>query len=828
MAILNVPEIDGPSYGGVIYGLSLQMGYSSEPSKLTLDIVNPNGVYLTPSLNTSATISFQNFIFHGLVYSYEIKETSEERVLQVVLIDQSIILDRYSVVLWRRGFFKKPGEIFQQVKTFDFSDESIFVLIPRNTDILIEKRTLGKVDISRPRRYFRDLIGNIICIGTEKYPNSICDISDSDYSFQELNGVIKKILPSVNFNPPLNYRNTHEGTLREVLQNWATDCGVEFYWDFSQNKISTYPNKNGIVIETAFKSSNLIEKSTSVSLEGTWVQSAFAYTTKTRTTADIEDQSTSISFARRIFAIPISWYLRRNGTIKNYGLYTNPETSDNDAVAKEKNLWGGRTCDEFLKAAFLGYISPALRDIYVSLPPPPDGDVTLIPWWALGVSRTKTSETTSLSSIYLTVDERNEVIKHLELNAKDDYNELSKLDTPNLSNFNMFLGTSNDGNNDLWKATEKEILGSYGKTYRHSLRGGTYFTCTPSFVIKTDITVAPASASYEGDNQDFQGMRILERNGPFSHSDVQAQLALSLNEDSSTEALDKIKIRTYSLESGGLKKLFPETTGTLLYLVPTAALVNKHLKNFSVSLGRGPNPEEATITKISAAKASNSTGSEAFNCESFDQRVKDSECPDAKTEAYEQAIEAVTPTEEGSNSTIDGLVSAIARSARIDILGKSLTIHAPSDMPYEVVVTLNTSIKYIKSSPAELEENIYFDTDGDTSLANDVAYLTVLSDNVTDPLEDDFGERRKNPMPKAQSLSNTSPSTISRYVFAGFPPTDLSLVPSKGLTSVDISYSSEGFKTTVVFSSKPPKTTNVDMFKRRLESQFNRAAFNGT
>ena len=230
MAISNVPVIDGPSYGGIIYGLSLQMGYSSEPSQLTLDIVSKNGTYSTPTLNSSARISFaDDFVFNGYVWSYEIKETAEEKVLQVVLIDESIILDRYSVVLWKRGLFNKKGEVFQQEKTFDFSNESTFVLIDKGSYIKLEKRNLGKETITRPRRYFNERIGNIICVGTEKYPSSVCDIPDTDYSLDELKKVISGIVPGVNFETPKDYRNTHEGTLREVLQNGAADAGVEFY-----------------------------------------------------------------------------------------------------------------------------------------------------------------------------------------------------------------------------------------------------------------------------------------------------------------------------------------------------------------------------------------------------------------------------------------------------------------------------------------------------------------------------------------------------------------------------------------------------------------------
>lgn len=819
MAILNVPRISGPSYGGVIYGLSLQMGYSSEPSKLTLDIVSRDGTYSTPTLNDSARVSFAGFVFNGYVWSYEIKETAEEKVLQVVLVDESIILDRYSVVLWKRGLFDKPGTSFLQNKEFDFSNESTFVLVDKETYIKLEKKKLGKEIITRPRRSFGDFIGNIICIGTEKYPSSVCDIPETDYSLDELKQVVSRIVRGIDFNTPSNYRNTHEGSLREVLQNWAADAGVEFYWDFSQNKIMTYPTQNGISITTSFSSPNLIEKSNSSSLEGTWVQVAYAYTTKTRTPFDVGDASQSITYFKRIHALPISWYLRRNGTIQSIGIVTDQENSDDETAAREKNLWGGRLQDEFLIAAFLGYVSPTLRDIYVSLPP--ESIQEPIPWWALGITRTKTSKNST--SIYLTEQEKELVLTNLQLKAKDTYDELNKID-PGLSNFNLFFGVQNDGNNEKWKQTEQEILASYGANYRHNILGGTYFYCEPTFVIKSDVTISPNSTIYEGDNEDFKGLRIMNRGGEFSHSQNQAQELLGLDQEEINEKIEKIKIRTYDLESTGLKKLFPETQGTTLFVTPTLKLVKQYLDNFTVNISRGPNPAEPTITKILASRTEDSSGSEA-NCESFDATVLASQCPDAKSEAYEKATKKIQPPE-GETGGIDGLISAAAKKAEIKIGSRSLDLYAPADGPYEVVCTLNTSIQFIKDS--DNFEKIFFNSDGDSSKANTVARLDVIKDNVTDPLEDDFGTKRKNPIVTAKAVSNTSPSRRSRYVFAGEPPGGMSLKPSNGLTNIDISYSSDGFKTTVEFTSKPPKRTTVDTFRRQVESQFNRSAFNST
>ena len=400
---------------------------------------------------------------------------------------------------------------------------------------------------------------------------------------------------------------------------------------------------------------------------------------------------------------------------------------------------------------------------------------------------------------------------------------MNKVD-PGLSNFNLFFGIQNDGINDKWKQTEQELLASYGANYRHNVLGGTYFYCESTFVIQSDITISPDSTIYEGDNGDFKGLRIMNRGGEFSHSQNQAQELLGLDQDEINEKIEKIKIRGFDLESSGLKKLFPETQGTHLFITPTLKLVKQYIGNFSVDISRGPNPAEATITKILASGTEDSSGTDA-NCDKFDNTVLASQCPDAKTEAYEKATEKITPPQ-GNTGGVDGLVSAAAKKAEIKIGNKSLNLHAPADGPYEVMITQNTSIKFIKDT--DNFEKIFFNSDGDSSQANNAARLDVIKDNVTDPLEDDYGTKRKNPIVTAKAISNTSPSLRSRYVFAGQPAEGMSLKPSDGLTSIDISYSSDGFKTTVEFTSKPPKRITVDTFRRQVESQFNRSAFNST
>ena len=134
MAISTVPEIKGTSsFGGVIYGLNLQMGYSSSPSKLIVDIISKNGEYSTPALNQTITITFGNFRFTGIIWSYSIKETVGEKTLQIEIIDNSILLDRHYVMLWKRGFFGSKGKKQSIAKEVNINETILVPILVGNS-----------------------------------------------------------------------------------------------------------------------------------------------------------------------------------------------------------------------------------------------------------------------------------------------------------------------------------------------------------------------------------------------------------------------------------------------------------------------------------------------------------------------------------------------------------------------------------------------------------------------------------------------------------------------------------------------------------------------
>jgi hypothetical protein len=581
MAISSIPGISvGGSttpYGGVVFGLSLQMGYSAEPSKLTLDIINANGVYTTPNLNQQIQVSFGSFVFNGTVWSYNLKQNLDQSTLQIEVIDNSIVLDRYYVLLWKRGIFD-VGTPIDIKKTVHLKGEK--VIIPKRvgfTDFEFKEVALQDQIIKRTGyKPKQNIIGNIICMGIEKFPDTTCAIPDTDYSIDELRGVIGNIVQGMTISAPNGYRATHEGSLRDVLQSWAADCGFDFYWDFSTNSLQCYSVDRGVKLSLPSIDSNssLIEKSESSSMEGTFRQYALAYTAYPKEDLNVESKSVEFAYTIPINPFPISWFLSKNGALQSLNLSQLSEGgSKDDPLAAEKNLWGGRTEEDFLKAAFMGYISEELRDLVMYINKF---------WQILGITIKSADGTASKDP--LSTQYKNIAINYLRDNGGLDLEELEKIDAVGLPNYNFYFCTKGDDLNSIWKDIEKEILSSYGSVYRHNVTGGSYYYCSATTVSESKVTVTPSSDGIEPKSSDFKGKRILIRKGVFSHDPGIARGLLGIDAEDFQEKLAKVRIRELDLVSSGLKSQFTKTTASTLLIIPNNKLLEKHIQNFEIAL----------------------------------------------------------------------------------------------------------------------------------------------------------------------------------------------------------------------------------------------------
>jgi hypothetical protein len=802
MDIKKVPRIEGYNLpGSVTYGLNLSINYSSEPSRLTLNLVSADGKYRTPQLKSAQNISFGSFSFKGRLWGYSLKESSQDKTLDIEIVDNSIILDQYYVVLWKRGLLGFNGDKNDVTKTFDFGDES--VLVPKrgsggNPFTSFEERTLGVESVTRNSRKLKPLkYGNILLLGTEKFADSDCDIPDTYYTFNDL----KSILPVNGNNFPNDniLKGTYEGTLRSVLNSWCSDLGYDFYWDYSNDYLEFYPVNKGIVVQLpTANSSNIISKETTYSNDGTFRQYGLAYTAMPKQPIKSLSFSDSYSILYSVSPISLSYLLGRNGLIQE--------------LSVGRASWGsGRTEDKFITAAFLGYVSRALRDFYC---------IKNKHWGVLGYSERN-----------VIVPEKSKILNFLITNGfRDLITELQKLDDDNLTNFGISLLSYDESIADKWSEIEQELLQSYGKYYRIPDSSGEFFFCNDTYIIEISISVDP-----EGDSQTFGDgktvKKIFTRGGVMSHDQVSALEAL--NYESVSEQVSKCAPTHILLKENGLSAklvaseiLDKEQAKTITHLVllPDYEKIVKPLINLEESTSTGINDLESTWYD----QRDSNIDEGRRNCAAED-RLSQANCQSAEEQARKSAIKRVggkTGDEENRDNFVSGLTAKGAKSCTIKLTSGSVKLYAPSLSSYQVVCTY--SINATKISVKDTEEFLWWDSNIPKSFFNDVSEIKISNDNVTDPFEDNFRRpRNKSNFPVVPEVIASTPQKTVKYVFAG-EPQGVNLSPSNGLSNLDVSLSSEGFTTSVTFSSRPIAQSKSDTTLRKVNSQLNRASFNGS
>lgn len=811
MAIKNVPKVslggqDKP-YGGVIYGLSMNIGYSSEPSKLTIDIVNENGSYLTPTLNDQTSVSFSNFVFNGIVWSYNIKQSAGEKILQVTLVDNSIILDRYWVLLWKRGFLGQIGTKKTVKRTFDFSDETI--LVPQRNNKLsgfgytqfAEKR-LGNVTIDSAASYSlgSKKIGNVILVGSEKFANSVCDIPDTYYTFNDLKSELIKIPINMN-NAPNNttWRATHEGSLREVLSSWCSDLGFDYYWNFSSNTLQFYDVSAGISrgVIPDIEASNIISKDKSVSMAGTYRHYGIAYTAMPKSPVKTISFSKSIAILYTVSAYPISYFINKTGIVQK--------------ITQDSGKWGGkRSQNDFLHAGFLGYVCRSLRDLFC---------FQNKHWEVLGY--------TPDSGITADKSKLINLLKN-KLNY-EAIGELESFDAKGLPNYNFDFISRDATLGDKWFEKEKELLQYLGKYYRSSDSSGSFFYCNLNYTIEIEISVDPEGQVLEGDSLDFAGRKVIDRGGSMSHDETKIKEGIQYDKYI-TEIQNCAPIHIDLKESGILDTLVSagvlskEQGGTIntLVIYPNNDKFVQRKLGFTSQLSNGTHPLEKTVNDIKAANLA----ANKKNCKDYEKNLEKGSCKGAEEIARDIAIKnagGIVNNTDDQDDFISGLLSKTAKSCILSLLGGKVTFFAPSDDPLQVVCRYSININKISTN--DIEQFLW--SEGTPGTANDVAEIRISNENITDPNEDSYQKKRPGTLIKPADSVCAIPQQEIKYIFAG-EPQGVILTPSNGLSNLDISLSSDGFTTTATFSTKPPKPSKPNNMVRYVQSQLNRASFNAS
>jgi hypothetical protein len=784
MAIEKIPKITASfSSNGLVYSIDFQKSYSSEPSKVTYKIVNKTGTYTAPSIEADASISFSDFNFSGYVYSYDIEESNSGNILTVTLIDKSVILDKLYVTVFRPGIFGKSGSSSTTNLDVKFDPEDEFYTIANNGDgykIVKNKYTDGTV--KRKVRSFNGKTGDIIIVGSEEPPETNCELPACSYTFDDL----KSITGVTGFSTcPISdnkIRQTYEGTLRSVLNSWCQDFGYSFYWNYSSNSLVFFDAKQSVFSIPSVTNSKIVSKKYSKSAEGKYNQIASNYFAKPYSpkTASADTGST--------------YY----GTY-NLNPYNLEYFIDKSLVENQTTIYGGgRTRNQFITSAVLGYVSPSLRKIY---------NYSWITAWGsqIGFSG-KTLK-------YLAVNKL--AASMTSYGMKDDVSDLIKFSGQTIENLDTsyvaVMGNYDAGLEDRWTNMEQDIFTSkIGNFYRcPPTRSGSSVFCSKNMIVNTSISFEPEGSIMEDmDNKDdssgnFNGRPVFSRGAPGPEiTSMQALEELGIKEDNNKN-LEKLLpmqipvlldskfgkglISSQLVDSDDLSKY-----NTIL-IIPRTELVTSKIK-FSANYTTGSNARETTYIDIQ-----NNQDPDPPKCSLEDQNAK--KCLSGKEELSKKQEEAKKPTGFEQKKPVSGLLAKTpCVGANISINGKSVKILSSSYAQHRGVVQYDVSVNMI--ADATSQESIVFTSDGSSSPSDKIIETRLIIENRT--TAENLSKQKPTPQELATRkgyLQNNNIEKVS-YTCAGFVDT-LPLNVGSGLESLDMSISDSGFSASYSYSTRP-------------------------
>lgn len=280
MKIIDAKNIKGNFFGGMPFDANWSFAGADSPSKLVVSVVNESGDYGDPEgslgFERPETVTIGNFKFQGYLVSYEFTKSPEKKILVLTYVDQGTDLDRYFVGLNHRWGKLSEGDdslsnhLILVGKSYHPCDQDL--------DSTVEyKEVEGQVDPCDP------------CpeMPLNKYDNA-CDevledfnIFEVYYTFNELLDKIKNIFNcEFDTNDYKEYKSTHVGPLRQVLNSWCSDLGLAFFWDPINNTLNFISRKNGIKIpdqSSLENNADVIDLDYGSSVENTFTQGSIGY-----------------------------------------------------------------------------------------------------------------------------------------------------------------------------------------------------------------------------------------------------------------------------------------------------------------------------------------------------------------------------------------------------------------------------------------------------------------------------------------------------------------------------------------------------------------------
>lgn len=232
MQIINVEQVNGNFYGGFPFRVSWSFNGESQPSNLTVEVVNEEGVYSTPSIgvNKSETVTIGGFTFNGFLVGYSLNSTPQQKTLTLEYVDKSILLDRYWVGLKNVHPENMPNVILVG-KEYHPCDVNM------DSSISFEESQSRQIDMCDPCPFSPPNKYDEVCDPRTLEIESL----ETYYTFSELVASVRNTISelSIDFDASnlYMYKAQHIGNLRSVLSSWCSDLGLSFFWDPIENKL---------------------------------------------------------------------------------------------------------------------------------------------------------------------------------------------------------------------------------------------------------------------------------------------------------------------------------------------------------------------------------------------------------------------------------------------------------------------------------------------------------------------------------------------------------------------------------------------------------------
>jgi hypothetical protein len=267
---------------------------------------------------------------------------------------------------------------------------------------------------------------------------------------------------------------------------------------------------------------------------------------------------------------------------------------DKSLVENQTTIYGGgRTRQQFITSAALGYVSPSLRKIY---------NYSWITKWGSQVGFS--GETLK----YLAVSKL--AASMTSYGMKDDVNDLIKFSEQTIENLDSsyvaIMSNYDAGLEDRWTNMEQDIFTSkIGNFYRcPPTKSGSSVFCSKNMIVNTSISFEPEGSTVEDmDNKDstsknFNGRPVFSRGGPGPEiTSMQALEELGIKEDANKnlEKLLPLQIPVLLDSKFGKGLISSEliTANDLsnyntILIIPRTELVTSKI-NFSASYTTGSN-----------------------------------------------------------------------------------------------------------------------------------------------------------------------------------------------------------------------------------------------